>query len=223
MTKKHEFALEATSRSDIGKGASRRLRRIQESIPAVVYGAGKPAQSITLSHNHMLAALEHEGFASHLIALKIDGKKEEKVLLKGLQRHPFKPKVLHADFLRVRMDVAIHVHSPLHVVGADECPGVKEGGVVTMMLNDIEISCLPKDLPEFLEIDISEAPLNATLHLSNLKLPEGVTIVGFHADDHSTDKPILGIHIPKEIVEEEPVVAEEAAEGEEAGEAAEGE
>lgn len=205
-----EFVIEAVTREDEGRGASRRLRR-QGRIPAVVYGAGKDAVSVTLNHDDMLHASDHEAFYASILKLKVDGGRAQDVLLKDMQRHPFKPKLVHIDFQRVRSDVAIKVNVPLHIEGADVAPGVKEGGVVAHMMSEVEISCLPKDLPESVGIDISELALDASLHLSDIKLPKGAELVAL-AGDEPNDLPIVSIHVPKEVKEEEPEV-EASAEG----------
>jgi large subunit ribosomal protein L25 len=213
MSKK--FELSATSRADVGKGASRRLRRLENTIPAVVYGANKPAQSITLKHNAMIHALEHEAFYSSILTLSIDGEAQP-VLLKDLQRHPFKPKVLHADFLRVDMNKELRVNVPLHFVGT--AVGVKQGGVVSHLMTELHISCLPKDLPEYIEVDVTAMELGDTLHVSHIKLPKGVASIELA---HNEDPAVVNVHKPR-IIEETPVEAEgAAAEGAE-GAAAEG-
>ncbi len=206
MTKQH-FALEAEVRKELGRSASRCLRR-NERVPAVIYGAGKDAVSITLDHNKVLHALEHEAFYSSILELKI-GSKTEKAVLKDLQRHAFKPKILHMDFLRVDSKTEIHVHVPLHFVG--ECPAVKEGGVVTHLINEVEVVCLPGDLPEYLEIDLSALQLDHTQHLSEIKLPKGVKLAQLI---HGNDAAVVNVHIPRAVkeTEEEEAAAPVAAE-----------
>ena len=221
MNTSTEFTVEATIREDLGKGASRRLRREQGLIPGVVYGAGKAAKSITLSHDAMLHNIEKDGFASSLINLIIDGSKPEKVLLKDLQMHPYKPKVVHADFLRVKMNVAIAVTVPVSIVGEEECPGIKEGGVVAQTLTEVEVKCMPKDLPETLTIDITETALDTTLHLTDIKLPAGVVLSALDGETED-NKAVLSISVPK--VAEEPAESDEdTAEGTEAAEGSDGE
>ncbi len=216
MSKK-EYVIHASSRETKGRGASRRLRRESDGVPAIVYGAGKPAQSMTLSHKEIFHQLEHEGFASHLITLKLDEEGSENVLLKALQTHPYKPKVLHADFLRVRMDQKITVHAPIHFENEDKSPGVKDGGVVNHILAEITVECLPVNIPDAISIDLSALELNGIIHLSNITLPKGVVFPDLEAGD---DKAVVTIHIPRVVVEEEPV-APAPAEGE--TEATEGE
>jgi large subunit ribosomal protein L25 len=173
------FAINAQPRSDMGKGASRRLRHAG-LIPAIIYGAHKAPEMITLVHNELLRHLEHEAFYSHILDLKV-GDRSERVILKDLQRHPARPFVLHADFQRISESEKIRVRVPLHFVGGDQAPGVKiGGGMISHNLNDVEIDCLPKDLPEFIEVDISGLEIGDSLHLSDLKLPEGAVIHVLH-------------------------------------------
>lgn len=205
MASKKKFELEASVRHDMGKGASRRLRR-EEKVPGVIYGGGKAPVSLTFEHNKMLKSLENEAIYSHILTLKT-GTDSERVILKAVQRHPFKPRLLHVDLQRVRADVKLNMHVPLHFIGGDVAPGVKEGrGTVSHIMNDVEIACLPDDLPEFIEVDLSGMQLNQILHLSDITLPKGVEIVALTHDD---DKPVVSVHIPR--VEEEPVVEPEEA------------
>ena len=187
-----DYVIEANKREDAGRGASRRLRRLGK-IPAVVYGAGKEALSLTVDHDKVLHQSENESFYASILTLKIDGKNSEDVLLKALQRHPFKPKLVHVDFQRVRSDVAIKVHVPLHFTGEDVAPGVKEGGMVNHMMSDIYLSCLPRNLPESLTVDISHLAMDVSLHLSDIKLPEGVEIVALMGEEPN-DLPVVVIH-----------------------------
>ncbi|VVC76700.1 50S ribosomal protein L25 [Aquicella siphonis] len=204
-SKKQKFEIEATVRHDMGKGASRRLRR-EQKVPGVIYGGGKAPVALTFEHKHVAKSLENEAFYSHILTLKT-GSESERVILKDVQRHPYKPRVTHVDFQRVRADEKLHMHIPLHFVGADKAPGVKDaGGLVSHIMSDVEIACLPDDLPEFIEVDISEMQLNQILHLSDIKLPKGVEIVALSHDD---DKPVVSVHMPR--VEEEPVVEETEA------------
>lgn len=203
-----KFELDADVRENIGKGASRRLRHT-DKVPGILYGAGEPAVSLTFDHNKAMNALSNEAFYSHILTLKVAGK-PEKVILKDVQRHPARPRLLHLDFLRIRADQKLHMHIPLHVIGEDVAPGVvKEGGSVTHGMSDVEVVCLPADLPEFIEIDISTLGLNSVVHLSDLKLPKGVELAAFAHGIEGHDLPVVSIHIPR-IVEEEVVVAEGA-------------
>lgn len=205
MASKIKFELEATVRHDMGKGASRRLRR-EEKVPGVVYGGGKAPIALTFEHKYVAKSLQNEAFYSHILTLKT-GTESERVILKDVQRHPYKPRITHVDFQRVRADEKLHMHIPLHFVGAETAPGVKDaGGIVSHIMSDVEISCLPDNLPEYIEVDVSGMQLNDILHLSDLKLPKGVEIVALA---HSDDKPVVSVHMPR--VEEEPVVEETEA------------
>ncbi len=205
-----QFEIEAQLRTDLGKGASRRLRRLQDTIPAVIYGADKPAQSIMIDHNTILHALGHEAFYSSIIDLKVAGKKE-RVLLKDLQRHPYKPKILHADFQRVKAGVEMKVTVPLHFLNEDTAVGVKDGGQVSHLVSEVEIVCLPKNLPEYLEVDLAELVLDATLHLSDITLPEGVVIVALQGDEPH-DVGVVNIHAKKgQAAAEEESAADDVA------------
>ncbi len=171
-----EFVLTAEPRTEQGKGASRRLRR-EGKVPAILYGAGKDPVPLSLNHNELLKQLENEAFYSHILTVELDGKTEQAVL-KDLQRHPAKPFILHLDLMRVSAGEKIRVNVPLHFVGEDVAPGVKiGGGIVTHAVTEVEISCLPKDLPEYIEVDLSTLELGESLHLSDLKLPPGVELV----------------------------------------------
>lgn len=201
-----EFVIEAKRRDDMGKGASRRLRR-EGLVPAIIYGAAKEPVALTLEHNDLEKHLEHEAFFSHILSVKVDGK-DEQAVLKDLQRHPAKPLILHVDFLRVSGKEKLRMHVPLHFVNEETSPAVKQGGLVTHNMTDVEISCLPKNLPEFVEVDLSALELNQSLHLSDIKLPAGVELVELmHGADH--DLPVVSVHLPRGAAAEE----EESEEG----------
>lgn len=188
----NSYEVSAEPREDMGKGASRRLRRQGDKIPGIVYGAGKKPQPLTLSHPEMIKHLEDEAFFSHILTLKV-GSKSEKVILKDLQRHPFKPKVMHVDFMRVKATEKLNTTVPLHFINESKCPGVKDGGVINHTVASVEVSCLPKNLPEYLEIDLSDLELDQVRHLSDIKLPEGVELVELsYGEDH--DQAIVTIH-----------------------------
>ena len=212
----HSFAIEAELRQDMGKGASRRLRRTGR-IPAVLYGGDKEPVSLTIDHDSVLHKLEHEAFYSTILELTVGGK-TEKVVLKDLQRHSYKPLIMHLDLLRVSGKDKLRMHVPLHFIGEDVCPGVKQGGVVSHLLTDVEVACLPKDLPEAIEVDMSGVGLNETIKMSDLVLPKGVELIELsHGEDH--DQGVVAVHTPH--VKAEPV--EEAAGGGEEETPAEGE
>jgi len=206
-----KYSLEAEMREDSGKGASRRLRRVNK-IPAVLYGAGRPAWSLTLKENQLMRNLQEESFYAAIIELTLEGK-QQKVFLRDLQRHPAKPFVLHVDLQRVRDDVEMTVVLPLHYLNEDTAHGVKlEGGQIMRNAVDIEITCLPGVLPEFIEVDLADLKLGDSLHLSSIKLPEGVISTQLsYGEDH--DQPIVSIVSPKaeEVIED---VAPEAPETE---------
>lgn len=202
------FELTAVSRTGLGKGATRRLRR-ENKVPAVVYGAGSEPVSITLAHNELLHSTENEAFFSHILSLSIDGKAEN-VIIKDLQRHPSRSVLMHADFLRVDMKEKLKVHVPLHFVGEDVAPGAKEGGVVTHDHVDIEVECLPKDLPEFIEVDLSSLELGGSLHLSDIVLPKGLSIVALaQGEDH--DLQVVSIQANRATASDEAEDAADAA------------
>jgi len=173
MATQHEF--KATLRTDAGKGASRRLR-LTGQLPAVVYGGHAEPASIEILHNTIWLASAHEWFYSSIIDLNIDGK-IEKVILRDMQRHPVKPQIMHMDFLRVSADEVLRVRVPLHFLNQETSPAGKAAGVViTHEVNEVEVVCLPADLPEFIEVDLSQLKAGDTLHLSDLKLPAKVRI-----------------------------------------------
>jgi len=190
-----------------GRGASRRLRRSGKA-PGIVYGGtGEPTQ-VELDHNALMHALKNETFHASILTMKLDGKSQQ-VLLRDVQMHPFRPLVLHVDFQRVDANKKIHMKVPLHFVNAELSPAVKEGGaVVSHVLNEIDISCLPKDLPEFIEVDLSSLELSHALKASGLKLPHGVVAL-----THGKDPVVATAVIPKAIVEteEETAAAADAA------------
>ncbi|MBK6375825.1 MAG: 50S ribosomal protein L25/general stress protein Ctc [Xanthomonadales bacterium] len=175
MAKTHQLAV--TLRKDEGKGASRRLRRAG-NVPAVVYGGGKlDPVSIQIAHKDVYMASQNEWFYSAIIDLSLGGD-VQKVLLRDMQRHPFKQQILHLDFLRINEDEAIRVRVPLHFINQESSPAGKTGGAIIMHeMTEVEISCLPKDLPEFIEVDLAELKVDDIIHLSGLKLPKGTEIV----------------------------------------------
>lgn len=168
------FELNAVSRSDTGKGASRRLRKTG-MVPGIVYGAGKDPEMVSVEHNELVHHLENEAFYSHILTLSVDGK-NQKVVLKDLHRHPAKPFVMHLDLLRINEDDKIKMHVPLHFINEGKAVGVKAGGSLSHSVTDVEIICLPKDLPEFIEVDVLNMDIGDTIHLSQIVLPEGVEI-----------------------------------------------
>ncbi|MCW9029916.1 MAG: 50S ribosomal protein L25/general stress protein Ctc, partial [Gammaproteobacteria bacterium] len=176
------------------------------------YGAGKDPVSLTLDHKKFLHSLENEAFYSHILTLSIAGK-EEQVVLKDLQRHPAKIAVMHADFLRVSAKETLHMLVPLHFINEEKCPGAKEGGLVTHNINEIEVVCLPANLPEFLVVDVSSLELDHSLHMSDITVPEGVELVELsHGEGH--DQPVAACHMPRGAKDDDSAGAEApAAEG----------
>jgi len=211
-----EYVINAEVRKDMGKGASRRLRHANK-IPAIIYGGTKDPVALTLDHNATSHALDNEAFYSSVLTVKID-KDSEQAVLKAVQRLPGKKRILHLDLQRISATEKLHMNVPLHFIGSDVAPGVKEGGIVSHTQVDVEVACFPKDLPEFIEVDLTNVELNGSVHLSDLKIPEGIELVELaHGPEH--DLPVASIHLPRVAKEEEEVEAE-AAEGEEAAPAA---
>ncbi len=206
-----DFTLSAEVRSDYGKGASRRLRKTNK-FPGIIYGGGGNPTPITLDHNEVLNHFQHEAFFSHILTLKIDGS-EEQAIIKDIQRHPFKQLVMHMDFQRVLMNEAISVRVPIHYLNEEACVGVKtDGGAINKIENDIGVSCLPGDLPEYIEVDLIDLKLGETLHLSDVTLPTGVTGTDYTEGDEDHDRAIVAIFQPRAAVEEtdEPATDEDA-------------
>jgi len=195
---KHEFMLEASARANVGKGASRRLRRLENGIPAIVYGGTKAPTNITLMHNHLMHMVENEAFFASIVTLSIDGVEEE-VVIKAMQRHPAKPRIMHADFQRVSADKPLHVKIPLHFINQDISVGVKEGGgLVSHLMNELEISCLPRYLPKYIEVDLINLEVGHSLHIADLKLPEGVSSVAL-SHGESGNHAVISITAPSKV------------------------
>lgn len=205
---KESFVVNAESRVADGTGASRRLRRTGK-VPAIVYGGKDQPKVIQVGQNEMWKHLQTEAFYSHILTLKLDGA-DEQVVLKDMQRHPVTEVPMHIDFQRVLADVALRMQVPLHFKGAEVAPGVKTGGgIVEHHLSTVEVECLPRFLPEFIEVDLSAMELNQAIHLSQLKLPEGVALMELK---HGNDPSVVVVHLPRTVVEEEPAAAPVAAE-----------
>ncbi|WP_447593392.1 50S ribosomal protein L25/general stress protein Ctc [Aquipseudomonas campi] len=195
-----EFALNAEARSDLGKGASRRLRRIASLVPAVIYGGDKAPQSISLLAKDLAKLLENEAAFSHVLTLNVAGAAET-VLIKALQRHPAKGFVLHADFVRVVAGQKLTAHVPLHFLNQESSVGVKQqGGEVSHTISEVEVSCLPKDLPEFINVDLAKVEVGQIVHLSDLTLPKGVELVALA---HGNDLAVANIHASRVAKDEE--------------------
>ncbi|MDR3416450.1 MAG: 50S ribosomal protein L25/general stress protein Ctc [Nevskia sp.] len=203
---REKFVVEAEVRSAHGKGASRRLRR-EGKVPAILYGGKSEPQSIAVSHNEISKQLKVEAFYSHILTVKI-GSESEQAVLKDLHRHPVRDEIMHMDLQRVLADQLLRMHVPLHFKGAEVAPGVKTGGgIIEHHLIQVEVECLPKDLPEFIEVDLSQLNVNEAVHMSQLKLPEHVALVELK---HGNDASVAAVHLPRAAVEVEAAPAEGA-------------
>ncbi len=203
-----DFILNAEPREDQGKGASRRLRRAG-LVPAVLYGGKGEPVSLQVKHDELFHHLEHEAFFSHILTVMV-GKKKENAVLKDVQRHPSRPILMHIDLQRVVAGQEIKMHVPVHFTGEDTAPGAKAGGIVEHLVNELEIVCLPKDLPEYIEIDISALEMGASVHLSELVLPKGVKLTALQ---QGGDTAVVAIHQPRAAVESTAEEGEEIAPG----------
>lgn len=202
-----QYQIQAFARDGKGTSVSRAYRRAGR-VPAVLYGAGKDNQNLLLDHNEIRHNLETEGFHSAIIEIKTDGGVEQ-AILRDVQMHPYKAQVMHIDFQRISATEKLHIAVPLHFIGGDECPGVyNEGGIESHLINEVDVECLPADLPEYLEVDISGLHLHDSVKLSDIKVPEGVTITALLHD--GDDQAIATILAPK-VMEEEEVEGEEGA------------
>jgi len=191
-----QIQINAEPRQDVGKGASRRLRRTGQSVPGIIYGGGKEPQPITLNANQLGKAMQNEAFFSQVLHVVI-GTATEQAVVRDLHRHPATEKVMHIDLLRVQADQLIQVNVPLHFVNEDNCMGVKQnGGSIVHSLTEVEVACLPKDLPEYIEVDLTDLNVGQSVHLSDLVLPAGVTIVALtHGADH--DLSVVSVKAPR--------------------------
>jgi len=201
------ITLDAQIRTDLGKGASRRLRHANQT-PAIIYGGGAAPVSITLAHNKLFKAQEQENFYSQVLTINVDGS-EEKVIVKAMQRHSHKPVVNHVDFLRIDATKELHTSIPVHFLNENSCVGVKAGGSIAHNLNEIEVACLPGVIPEFIELDVANLELGQTIHLSDVVLPAGVESVELRKGE-SHDQAVVSIAAPKAEKAEEEETAEEA-------------
>ena len=210
------FEFVAKDRNLSGSSAARAVRR-EGNIPAVVYGGSAEPQSIVLVHNEVNNHLSHEAVYSHILDLNIDGK-IEKTVLKGIQRHPSRAQILHMDFMRVDENQVMKFNVPLHFINEDECVGVKAGGVITHAMVDIEVSCLPAALPEYIEVDLGSIDIGGAVHLTDVVLPEGVaSVVLAQTGDHDyTVAQVVKTRVEDDLDDEEVDSAEGAADGEEA-------
>ncbi len=202
------FTLAAELRTDTGKGASRRLRHANR-VPAIIYGSNKEPAMLTFRHDDILHACEDEAFFSHILTIDYDGKSEQ-VIIKDMQRHPAKFQIMHADFQRVDASHALHVNVPLHFINEDECAGIKAGGLISHLISELEISCLPTNLPEFIEVDMANLDVGDSIHLTDVILPEGVSSVAL-SQGEGHDQAVASIHLPRgEKIQDDDVAEAEA-------------
>jgi len=187
------FELAGEPRAQLGRTDSRRLRKAGK-VPAIMYGGGEAPEALVLEHNALKNQMSREAFYTSILTLKI-GPKAQQVVVKGVERHPAKPLIMHMDFQRVREDVEITLNVPIHFTGELEAKGVKDqGGVVDHLMTDVEVRCLPRYLPEFLTLDVTNLELNQIYHLSDIKLPEGVTLVALAGGN---DYPVVAVNLPR--------------------------
>jgi large subunit ribosomal protein L25 len=192
----------ATSRSVFGKGASRRLRR-DNLVPAILYGADKEPQPIQLKHNEVIKHLQSEAFYSQLLSLQVDSEEPVRTLLKDVQRHPYKQQILHMDFVRVVAGAELQVSVPLHYINEDVCVGVKNGGgIIIHNENDVLVACRPRDIPEFVTVDMAAVEVGQSIQLSDLVMPENVRLVDLHEAGDDSDRQLAAVNAPR--VEAEP-------------------
>jgi len=210
------FEFEAVIRNDLGKSASRRLRR-EEKVLGVIYGGDEAATPVVLEQRKVFKALEHDAVYSHILNMSINGKKQQ-VVLKDLQRHPYKQVVLHMDFLRVKGTDLITMRIPLHFRGEEECIGVQNGGIVNHNMMDIEIRCQANKLPDHIDVDVSKLDVDDVINLSQIAVPAGAEVLML---SHGHDLPVVGVHLPRQAkVDELEEAAEAAAAAEASAEAA---
>ena len=213
-----QILLEVASRDASGTAASRRLRRVAQAVPGIVYGGGEAPAMIALPLRALAKAMQQPAFFSQVLNLSVDGAGQAAVV-RAMQRHPATDKVLHVDFLRVRADQTLQIAVPLRFVNEDKCPGYRAGGLITHNMIEIEISCLPAHLPEHIEVDVAELDVGQSLHLSDVALPAGVASVAL-AQAAGHDAPVVTVQAPRgglgEDDEEEAEGEDEAGEGPEA-------
>jgi large subunit ribosomal protein L25 len=197
--------LNANTREAQGTGASRRLRRAAQ-VPAIIYGGNQPALAITLDHNEIFHALRKEAFHASVLTINVAGTKES-VLLRDTQMHAYRQQVMHVDFQRVDLTHELHTKVPLHFINAEAAPGVKmQGGVVSHVMNELDIKCLPSALPEFLEVDLSGLSVGQSVHISQINLPAGVEVI-----THGTDPVVATLTLPRGAKSDDAAAAGEAA------------
>jgi len=207
-----QIVLRAEFRDDLGKGASRRLRRLDDKVPGVLYGGGVDPVPLSIAYRDLSKAMQEEAFFAQILELSV-GDKTQACVLREVQRHPATEKVQHVDFLRIRDDLALQIHVPLHYLNEEACVGVKlGGGRIAHNLIEVEVSCLPRDLPEYIEVDVGELDVGSSIHLSDLEMPEGVTIVALGLGE-DRDIPVVSVTTRRGgAIDEEEIEAEEEAE-----------
>ena len=213
----NEFEVVAQPRDALGTGASRRLRRMGR-VPGVLYGGSKDPAHISVDGNRIRKQLENEAFAAHVLAVKVEDE-ESQAVLKSIQRDPATDQVIHMDFQRISASSEIHMRVPLHFVNEDVCAGKKAGGIVTHLLVEVEVGCLPKDLPEYVEVDMAALGIGESVHLSELALPEGVRLMAL-AQNPDNDPPIVSVQHPQKLADEgegEAPAEEDASEAQASG------
>ena len=192
----NEFEVTAQPRSALGTNACRRLRR-SGMVPAILYGGGRDSMPLSLEENRIRKQIENEAFASHILTVKVEGE-ESQAVLKFVHRDPVSERIVHMDFQRVSASTEIHMHVPLHFINEDDCPGKKAGGIITHLLVEVEVGCLPKDLPEYIEVDMAVLDVGDAIHLSELVLPEGVHVMALtHNPDN--DQPVVNVQHPQKL------------------------
>ena len=196
----NEFEVVARPRAALGTSASRRLRRSGQ-IPAILYGGGKDSTPLSLEENRIRKQIENEAFAAHVLTVKVESE-ESQAVLKSVHRDPVSNRVIHMDFQRISASSEIHMHVPLHFVNEEDCPGKRAGGIVTHLLVEVEVGCLPKDLPEYIEVDMSGLDVGEAVHLSELVLPEGVHVMAL-AHNPDNDQPVVSVQHPQKLEVEE--------------------
>ena len=187
-----QIVLRADFRDDLGKGASRRLRRLEDKVPGVLYGGGVDPVPLSITYRDLSKAMQEEAFFAQILELAV-GDKTQACVLREVQRHPATEKVQHVDFLRIREDLPLQMNVPLHYLNEESCVGVKlGGGRIAHNLIEVEVSCLPRDLPEYIEVDVGDLDVGASIHLSDLELPEGLTIVALGLGE-DRDIPVVSV------------------------------
>ena len=209
----NEFEVVARPRTALGTNASRRLRRTGH-IPAILYGGDRDPKPLSLEENRIRKQIENEAFAAHVLTVKVEGE-ESQAVLKSVHRDPATDRVVHMDFQRISATSEIHMHVPLHFINEEDCPGKRAGGIVTHLLVEVEVGCLPGDLPEYIEVDMASIDVGGSVHLSDLVLPEGVHIM-ILAHNPDNDQPVVSVQHPQKLEVEETVAEDEDLEAMEA-------